>query len=223
MWKAKEYLTFSTLDEWAKRGVDVLMSAVGLAALAPLFGVIALLIRLDSSGPVLYRGVRTGRWGRPFAMFKFRTMVMHAETLGGPSTAEDDPRITRIGRLLRKTKLDELPQLINVLRGEMSIVGPRPEVLQYVAMFGKEEQAILTVRPGMTDWASLWDIDEGAVLAGSADAERDYLERIRPEKLRLQLEYVRRRSLRVDLQIIAQTVAAVFRRRSRRTNRSLEE
>ena len=216
-------MTFSTLDEWAKRGVDVLLSAVGLAVLVPLFGVIALLIRLDSSGPVLYRGIRTGRWGHPFAMCKFRTMVMHAETLGGASTADDDPRITRIGRLLRKTKLDELPQLINVLRGEMSIVGPRPEVPQYVAMFGKEEQVILTVRPGMTDWASLWDIDEGAVLAGSANAERDYLERIRPQKLRLQLEYVRRRSLRVDLQIIAQTVAAVFRRRSRRTDSPLEE
>ena len=216
-------MTFSTLDEWAKRGVDVLLSAVGLAVLVPLFGVIALLIRLDSSGPVLYRGIRTGRWGHPFAMCKFRTMVMHAETLGGASTADDDPRITRIGRLLRKTKLDELPQLINVLRGEMSIVGPRPEVPQYVAMFGKEEQAILTVRPGMTDWASLWDIDEGAVLAGSANAERDYLERIRPQKLRLQLEYVRRRSLRVDLQIIAQTVATVFRRRSRRADSPVEE
>ena len=223
MWKPKGFLTFSTLDEWAKRGVDVLLSAVGLAVLVPLFGVIALLIRLDSSGPVLYRGIRTGRWGHPFAMCKFRTMVMHAETLGGASTADDDPRITRIGRLLRKTKLDELPQLINVLRGEMSIVGPRPEVPQYVAMFGKEEQVILTVRPGMTDWASLWDIDEGAVLVGSANAERDYLERIRPQKLRLQLEYVRRRSLRVDLQIIAQTVATVFRRRSRRADSPVEE
>jgi lipopolysaccharide/colanic/teichoic acid biosynthesis glycosyltransferase len=140
-------------------------------------------------------------------------MVADAESLGGPSTADDDPRITRAGRWLRRYKLDELPQLINVLRGEMSLVGPRPEVPQYAALLAGEERAILSVRPGMTDWASIWDMDEGQALAGSADAERKYLEEIRPQKVRLQLKYVREQSLATDLQIIAQTAARLFRLR----------
>jgi lipopolysaccharide/colanic/teichoic acid biosynthesis glycosyltransferase len=201
------------LDAALKRGTDLIGSALGLLLASPLFAAIALLVALDSPGGVFYRGERAGRWGRPFRILKFRTMVADAESLGGPSTADDDPRITRAGRWLRRYKLDELPQLINVLRGEMSLVGPRPEVPQYAALLAGEERAILSVRPGMTDWASIWDMDEGQALAGSADAERKYLEEIRPQKVRLQLKYVREQSLATDLQIIAQTAARLFRLR----------
>jgi lipopolysaccharide/colanic/teichoic acid biosynthesis glycosyltransferase len=136
-------------------------------------------------------------------------MVVDAEKIGGPSTAADDPRITKVGKFLRKCKLDELPQLFNVLKGEMSFVGPRPEVQHYVDMFTKEEKVILSVRPGITDWASLWNSDEGAVLAGSLDPEKTYMEEIRPTKLRLQLKYVKERSFRGDLSIIYQTIMTV--------------
>jgi len=136
--------------------------------------------------------------------------VINAEEIGGPSTAGDDPRITRIGKLIRNYKLDEVPQLINVFKGEMSLVGPRPEVQQYVNMFTDEEKAILTVQPGITDWASLWNPDEGRILSGSPDPERTYMEEIRPTKLRLQLKYVRERSFAVDLDIILRTIAIVI-------------
>jgi len=139
-------------------------------------------------------------------------MVVNAEKLGGPSTTADDRRITRSGKWIRRFNLDELPQLMNVLKGEMSLVGPRPEVPQYAALFRGAEKEILSVRPGLTDWATLWNIDEGAVLAGDADPERAYLELIRPEKIRLQLEYVKRRSFWVDLVILVQTVIAVVLR-----------
>ena len=193
-----------------KRIFDVIVAMVGLLVLWPVMLLIAAAIRADSPGPMFYRGVRVGRFGRPFRIYKFRTLVVDAEKMGGPSTADDDPRITRIGRVLRRYKLDELPQLVNVLKGEMSIVGPRPEVQQYVELFTEEERAILAVQPGMTDWASIWNPDEGALLAGSEDPERTYLEKVRPTKIRLQLEYVRRRSFWVDLVIVAQTVAALL-------------
>jgi len=196
-----------------KRLFDIVFSFLGLVILSPLLTVIALLIRLDSPGPALYRGTRVGLWGKPFKMLKFRTMVVNADKIGGPSTADDDPRVTRVGRFLRNYKLDELPQLINVLRGDMSLVGPRPEVQHYVDMFTEEEKAILSVRPGVTDWASLWNSDEGAILAGAEDPEQAYMELIRPTKLRLQLKYVRERSFGVDLQIILKTLEAVVLRR----------
>jgi len=170
---------------------------------------IAILIKKEDGGPVFYRGVRVGRFGKTFRIFKFRTMVINAEKLGGPSTADDDPRITKVGKLIRKFKLDELPQLINVLKGEMSVVGPRPEVQMYVDMFTQEEKAILSVRPGITDWASIWNPDEGAILAGSSDPEKTYMEKIRPEKMRLQLKYVMEGSFWVDLKIILWTLKAV--------------
>lgn len=195
-----------------KRFFDILLSAIGLILLAPLLVVLALAIKKSSCGPVLYRGIRVGRDGELFRMLKFRTMVSNAEALGGSCTSDDDPRITSIGHRLRKYKLDELPQLFNVLRGEMSFVGPRPEVQQYVSMFSEEEKQILRVRPGITDLATLWDSDEGARLAESSDPERTYLETIRPEKVRLQLEYVRQRTLLLDFRIVCSTVALVFRR-----------
>lgn len=193
-----------------KRSLDICLSLALLALTAPLFAVIALLIRKESPGPVFYQGLRVGKDGRPFRMLKFRTMVVNADKIGGPSTPDDDPRITRTGRWLRKHKLDELPQLINVLKGDMSFVGPRPEVPQYVELFTEEERAILTMRPGITDWASLWNCDEGAVLAGSPDPEKTYLEKIRPHKVRLQLEYVRKASLCTDILIALRTVYAVL-------------
>lgn len=167
---------------------------------------------MDSDGQVFYRGARVGRFGKPFPIYKFRTMVANAEKIGGSSTADDDPRITRIGRLLRKYKLDELPQLINVLKGEMSLVGPRPEVQEYVDMYTGEEKAILQLRPGITDWASLWNSDEGAILAGSEDPDKAYLELIRPTKLKLQLQYVRDHSLWVDIEILILTVLKLLQK-----------
>lgn len=182
------------------------VSGIALVLLSPLLLVVALRIVTDSRGPVMFRGIRAGRFGRPFRIYKFRTMVVNAEALGGPSTSDSDPRITRVGRSLRKYKLDELPQLINILKGEMSLVGPRPEVPQYVALFTEEEKAILEVRPGITDWASIWNPDEGALLAGSEDPEKTYLERIRPNKIRLQLKYVRHQSFCTDLRILVETL-----------------
>ena len=203
------------MADMAKRTLDVASSLAGLVLLFPLLVAVALAIKLHDGGPVFYRGVRVGRYGRPFRIFKFRTLVLDAEKLGGPSTAGDDPRLTRLGKTLRRYKLDELPQLLNVLTGEMSLVGPRPEVQQYVDLYNEKEKVILTVMPGITDWASLWNSDEAAVLAGSPDPEKTYLENIRPEKIRLQLEYVRTRSLWADLGILAQTLAAVvFRKES---------
>jgi len=178
---------------------------------APLFLLIALLIKKEDRGPVFYRGIRIGRGGKPFKMFKFRTMVPNADKLGGPSTSADDPRLTKIGKFLKKYKLDEIPQLINVLKGEMSIVGPRPEVPFYVNMMTDEErEKILSVKPGITDLASLWDIHEEEVLKGSPDPEETYMEKIRPEKLRLQLKYVNEHSFFVDLKIILKTLAKIL-------------
>lgn len=193
-----------------KRLFDIVFSIIGLLILSPLFLIIAILIKKEDGGPVFYRGVRVGRYGKPFKIFKFRTMVVDAEKIGGPSTADDDPRLTKIGKKLRKYKLDELPQLINVLKGEMSFVGPRPEVPYYVNMFTEEERAILTVRPGITDWASLWNPDEGAILAGSPDPEQTYMEKIRPTKLKLQLKYVKEANFLTDLKIIFFTVLTVL-------------
>lgn len=196
-----------------KRVLDIAAATLGLLVLSPLFAAIAVAIACGSKGPVFYRGARIGRHGVPFRMLKFRTMVVDADQKGGPSTPAEDPRVTREGRLLRRYKLDELPQLVNVLAGDMSLVGPRPEVPQYVALYTPEERHILSVRPGLTDFASLWNIDEGALLAGSPDPERTYLEEIRPTKLRLQLEYVRRQSTETDLAILWATACAVLSRR----------
>ena len=193
-----------------KRMFDAIFSLAGLVLLSPFLLLIAVLIKKEDRGHMFYRGVRVGRYEKPFKIFKFRTMVANAENLGGLSTADDDPRITKIGRLLRKYKLDELPQLMNVLKGEMSFVGPRPEVQHYVDMFTEKEKTILNVRPGITDWASLWNPDEGAILAGSSDSEKAYMEKIRPQKLKLQLKYVREQSFWSDLKIIFLTLKTIM-------------
>lgn len=196
-----------------KRMFDIAFSSLGLLAASPVMTTVTALIKATSKGPVFYRGARVGLHGKPFRIYKFRTMVVDAEKLGGPSTADDDPRITKVGKLIRKFKLDELPQFINVLAGDMSIVGPRPEVKHYTDMFTDEEKAILSVRPGITDWASIWNPDEGRVLAGSPDPEKTYMEKIRPEKIRLQLKYARERSMAVDIKIILETIATVLLRK----------
>lgn len=187
-----------------------MLSSIVIILLIPLLIWIALLIKKKDSGPVFYRGVRIGRYGRPFRIFKFRTMVVDAEKLGGFSTANDDPRITKLGLLLRKYKLDEIPQLINVLRAEMSIIGPRPQFLEDVALYTKEEKIILSVRPGITDWASIKFHNEGEILRGSLDPDKGYKEKIRPEKIMLELEYVKTSSFWVDLKILSKTIKTLF-------------
>lgn len=152
-----------------------------------------------------------GKDGSLFRIFKFRTMVDRAEQMGGPSTAGDDPRLTKIGKFMKKFQLDELPQLINVLGGKMSLVGPRPEVKMYVDIMSEEEKkTIFSIKPGMTDLASLKNFHEGETLEGSLDPERTYMEKIRPEKIRLQLEYVKNHSFWLDFKIILKTILKIF-------------
>lgn len=189
-----------------KRAFDLSVGVMALVLLSPLFLVVAVAVWLDDGLPVFYRSVRVGRDGRPFLMWKFRTMGVNADKIGPSSTAENDPRITPRGRALRRFKLDELPQIINVVRGDMSFVGPRPQVPWAAALYGAREQRLLWVRPGITDYASIVFADEAAVLRGSPDPDRRYLETIAPEKIRLGLQYVEHRSLGLDLRILAATL-----------------
>lgn len=195
-----------------KRTFDFICAFLGLIILSPLMVFLAAWIKLTSKGPVFYKGERVGKNGKLFKMFKFRSMVDKADTMGGPSTASDDPRLTSVGKFLKKYQLDELPQLINVLRGDMSLVGPRPEVKMYVDMMTKEErEKILSVKPGMTDYASLWNFHEGEILKGSSDPEKAYQELIRPKKIELQLKYIIEKSTFTDLKIILKTIIKIFR------------
>ena len=189
-----------------KRALDAIASFLGILIGLPFFGVVALLIKLDSEGPVFFRQERMGRWGRPFRIYKFRTMVHDAPCRGEPITVGDDPRITRVGRFLRKAKIDELPQLMNVLKGEMSLVGPRPEVRKYAELYRKDYAEILKVRPGITDLASLKYWDEAALLGRSQDPEKEYVTRILPEKVRLAREYLDRSSLAFDMSLLVKTL-----------------
>ena len=192
--------------------IDILGSGFGLVILSPVFLWVALKIKLDDGGPIFYKGRRVGKGGKLFEMYKFRTMVIGADKLGGPSTAADDPRLTKIGLFLKKYQLDELPQLINVLKGEMSLVGPRPEVKMYADMMtAGQKNAILSVRPGMTDYASLWNFHESEILKGAKDPEIAYQKLIRPKKLALQMRYVKERSLWVDIKIIFLTIFKIFK------------
>jgi len=193
-----------------KRLLDIAVATIALLLLSPLFVVIAVLVKCGSSGPVFFRHERMGKGFRAFGVLKFRTMVQNAVRIGGPITFGNDPRVTPIGRLLRKTKLDEMPQLINVLRGDMSVVGPRPEVRRYVEMFRDDYAAILQVRPGMTDLASIKYRDEQALLGSAADPEQEYVHVVLPEKIRLAREYVARQSLWLDLRIMLGTAACLL-------------
>ena len=200
-----------------KRAFDVLGASVALVLLAPLLLLVALWVKLDSPGPVFFRQERVGRHGVPFRIHKLRTMRADAPALGLPLTVGADPRITRAGAWLRRTRIDELPQLIDVLQGTMSLVGPRPEVPRYVAHYpaGLRER-VLAVRPGITDPVSLAHIDEAAVLAASADPEREYIERILPAKLQQAAAYADRATLASDLAVLAQTLAVLLKQAVRR-------
>ncbi len=194
-----------------KRIFDIIASLIGLTVTVLLFPIVSILIKRESPGPVFYRGERIGKGGKIFKIFKFRTMVDNADKLGGSSTAGDDQRLLKIGKFLKQYQLDELPQLINVLRGEMSLVGPRPEVKMYVDMMAEEEKKnILSIKPGMTDLASLWNFHESEILKGSLDPEKTYQEKIRPTKIKLQLEYVKNHSFLLDLKIIFKTISKIF-------------
>ena len=195
----------------AKRSFDVIAATLGLIIASPLMLGIWIRLRLDGDGPVLYRGVRVGQWGKEFGMMKFRTMIPDADRVGGPNAPADDERITSTGRVLRRYKLDELPQLLNVLKGDMSLVGPRPQVPQEVANYSSEERIVLSVRPGITDWASIRFHDEGQILQGHADPNVAYAQLIRPEKMRLAIEYARYGTSVDDLRILAATVLVLFR------------
>lgn len=188
----------------AKRLTDVGISAAAVAIGAPLMMLIAVMIKVDSPGPVLYRGKRAGMNGTVFRILKFRSMVTNAERLGGFSTAIDDSRLTRTGRFLRKYKLDELPQFFNVIVGDMSIVGPRPQVLFYTSKYTTDERLILSVRPGITDLATLYFSDMDSVL-GRGDVDARYLAEVEPVKNKLRLQYIREQSYLLDIRILVET------------------
>jgi lipopolysaccharide/colanic/teichoic acid biosynthesis glycosyltransferase len=171
------------------------------------------MVKRSSPGPVFFRQVRVGRYGKPFRIYKYRTMVVDAERAGGQITPNNDNRITPLGHKLRKTKLDELPQLFNVLRGEMSLVGPRPEVPRYVEMYTPEQRRVLDLPPGITDPASIRYKDEGEVLAASQNPEETYVQEIMPEKIRLNLEYAERATILTDIGIIFRTLASIADRK----------
>lgn len=193
-----------------KRIFDLFFSIPGVLLLAPLFLLISIWIIFDSVGPVFFRQERVGRFGKVFLIFKFRTMCLDAESKGRQITVGQDPRITRSGRFLRKTKLDELPQLLNVITGEMSLVGPRPEVPRYVALYpANVRELVLSVPPGITDYASIEYKDENAILGQAADPDRAYVEDVMPVKLAYYQRYVAERSLWVDFKLIMKTLQAI--------------
>lgn len=193
-----------------KRLFDILCSLAGIVLLSPLFVLLAIGIKLESKGPVFFFQTRVGKNNRDFRLFKFRSMYMNAESRGQLTVGMRDPRITRIGYYLRRLKLDELPQLFNVLAGDMSLVGPRPEVRKYVNYYTPAQMEVLTVRPGITDYASIRFINENELLAGAADPEKYYIESIMPEKLRLNLEYIRDKSLFKDINLIMKTLLKII-------------
>lgn len=194
-----------------KRWLDIMVSLVGILLLLPLFALIAVLIKLDSPGRVVFRQTRIGKEFRPFAILKFRSMTDEKVMTGSSITVGADPRITRIGHYLRKLKLDELPQLFNVLKGDMSLVGPRPEVPEFVELFRRDFEEILKVRPGVTDLGSLKYRDEAAILAQSQDSRAEYITRILPDKISLAKQYIKQSSIGFDIRLIVRTLCAIIR------------
>ncbi len=192
-----------------KRFLDLLCSIVALVLLAPLWLLIALAIMLESRGGVLYRQSRVGRDNRDFTLYKFRTMRTGSDKKGLLTVGDRDSRVTRVGYFLRKYKLDEFPQLINIIKGDMSIVGPRPEVRKYVDMYTPEQMKVLSVRPGLTDYASVRYVHESEILARSDNPEQTYINEVMPAKLVLNLEYIQHQSLKEDIKLIFQTFAAI--------------
>ena len=201
---------------FCKRVFDIFAAIIGVVLLLPLLLVVALVIKLTSRGPIMYRGVRTGLNGKPFRIFKFRTMIPNAEYVGGTTTGKDDVRLTPIGKVLRKYKLDELPQLFNVILGNMSLVGPRPEVEEYTKLFDENERRILSVRPGITDLSSIRFHDLQSCV-GTDDPDRVFRETILPQKNALRLQYVEQQSLWMDINILFQTLYVILTKSLRRT------
>ena len=200
-----------TFHQLAKRLFDMLAAGLGLLILSPLLLSLAVIVKLTSRGPILFQQERMGRDFRPFYILKFRSMVPDAPEKGPAITAGRDPRITWIGHILRKTKLDELPQLINVFKGEMSLVGPRPEVRKYVEMFRDDYAEVLRVRPGITDIASITFRNESEMLGRAANPEEEYVQHILPHKIALAKEYIARASLLFDISLIFRTLLKIVR------------
>jgi lipopolysaccharide/colanic/teichoic acid biosynthesis glycosyltransferase len=198
------------MEEGAKRLVDVLLAAGALLATVPILAAAALLIKLTSPGPILYGGARVGANGRVFRMYKFRSMIANAGDAGPALTHADDARVTRIGRVLRATKIDELPQLVNVLKGDMSLVGPRPEAPPYVAWYSSEQRAVFAVKPGITGPAQITYRDEERLIPAT-NPEEYYRNEILPRKLRLDLQYVAHHSVRGDISLLFSTVYRLVR------------
>jgi putative undecaprenyl-phosphate galactose phosphotransferase len=193
------------------RFFDFILSLVGLVVLAPIFIVLAIWIKTDSKGPVFYKQVRVGQNGIDFGLFKFRSMVVDADKKGLITVGGRDPRITRSGYFIRKYKLDELPQLINVLVGDMSLVGPRPEVRKYVDLYTDEQQKVLSVKPGITDYASIEYMDENEILGKSSDPEKTYIEEIMPEKIKYNMKYIQNKNVSEYFKIIFLTLLKIVR------------
>lgn len=194
-----------------KRFLDILFSLIAIIGLSPLLIVICIFILKDSKGPIFYRQIRVGKNSKDFSLLKFRTMKVNADKLGLLTVGERDNRITKVGYFLRKYKLDELPQLINVIVGEMSVVGPRPEVRKYVNLYTKEQQKVLSVRPGISDWASIKFKDENSILAQSSDPEKTYIDLILPQKIKLNLIYIENPSVNNYMKIIRFTIKSLFK------------
>jgi lipopolysaccharide/colanic/teichoic acid biosynthesis glycosyltransferase len=194
-----------------KRIFDILASSIAILFFIPFFILIAIWIKLDSHGEIFFKQERVGKNNRDFSIFKFRTMKLNAESLGKITIGVRDSRITQSGYFLRKYKLDELPQLINILRGDMSIVGPRPEVREYVNLYNHLHLKVLEVRPGLTDYASLQYINENEILGKSKDPYQKYIQEIMPAKLNLNLKYIEEKGFFVDIQIIAKTILKIFK------------
>lgn len=195
-----------------KRLFDIIFSSLALLVLSPLLLVISITVKVTSAGDVFYRSKRIGRNGQPFTMYKFRSMIENADKLGKPYVLDNDERVTRIGRFLRNTKLDELPQLINILKGDMSFVGPRPEVLELWGLYSDEERRSYELKPGVTDWASIVHYNQHILLTRAKDADELYREILRPLKVRLQLLYLENHSIFVDTKILVWTFIKVFLR-----------
>ena len=193
------------------RLLDIVLSLLGLIFLLPIFVILAVWIKFDSQGSIFFRQIRVGKDGRDFRIYKFRTMIVNAEKMGIITIGERDPRITNSGYFLRKYKLNELPQLINVLKGEMSFVGPRPEVRKYVKMYNQEQLKILTVKPGITDYASIEYINEDEILGKSSDPEKTYIEEIMPQKIKYNMKYINNKTVIEYFKIIFLTIIKIIK------------
>ncbi|SHK32618.1 Sugar transferase involved in LPS biosynthesis (colanic, teichoic acid) [Anaerobranca californiensis DSM 14826] len=208
--EVEEILERKKMQLILKRVFDIIFSLLGLTVLLPIFLVISIVIKVDSKGPVFFRQVRVGKNGKEFRILKFRTMVVDADKKGMQITVGKDSRITKSGYVLRKFKLDELPQLINVLFGDMSFVGPRPEVPKYVALYDENQKSVLKVKPGITDIASIEYRDENTLLGESDNPEKTYIEEVMPTKLKLNMEYIRNISIVNDVKLIFKTIFRII-------------